>query len=38
VRAVVHGDATAAQAYELFRSLKKPAKRAGAPARRRVKR
>ncbi len=27
VRAVVHGDATAAQAYELFRSLKKPAAR-----------
>jgi putative autoinducer-2 (AI-2) aldolase len=25
VRAVVHGDATAAQAYELFRSLQKPA-------------
>jgi hypothetical protein len=31
VRAVVHGDATAAQAYELFRSLQKPAaKRAAA--------
>jgi putative autoinducer-2 (AI-2) aldolase len=27
VRAVVHGDATAAQAYELFRSLQKPAPR-----------
>jgi len=30
VRAVVHGDATAAQAYELFKSLHKPAARKAA--------
>jgi putative autoinducer-2 (AI-2) aldolase len=31
VRAVVHGDATAAQAYELFKSLKRSARRTARP-------
>jgi putative autoinducer-2 (AI-2) aldolase len=35
VRAVVHGGATAAQAYELFKSLKKPAKKAATARKRR---
>jgi putative autoinducer-2 (AI-2) aldolase len=38
VRAVVHGGATAAQAYELFRSLRKPAKKTGVKPRARAKR
>jgi putative autoinducer-2 (AI-2) aldolase len=35
VRAVVHGGATAAQAYELFRSLRKPAKKTTTARKRR---
>jgi putative autoinducer-2 (AI-2) aldolase len=37
VRAVVHGDATAAQAFDLFRSLQKPAPRRKAAAKKTAK-